>query len=127
MIKDFFNDAVKAVQYFDQQRKNRKEKKAPVKVLPIYKQGPAFYNTIEGCTLSNCSKMADAAGRMAFNRMPYDLQKAMMLSTPEQGDFVERAHLWRTYLRLVAPDKHSHVAMVSILSWYRHIKHIRTN
>lgn len=124
MIKDFIDDVVKAVQYFGQVRKNRKADSSSVIRIPVYVMKPAFYNTVEGCHLSNCGKGADLAGLMAFKAMPYEMQRAMEFS-PEPDEFIERAMLWQEYLRQAVPGKDGHAAMVGILSRYRHIKHMR--
>lgn len=84
---------------------------------------PAFYNTIEGCHLSNCGKKADKTGLIAFRSMPYEMQRAMEFA-PKTGEFIERAQKWQEYLWQVAPGKAGHAAMVEILSWYRHMKHM---
>lgn len=124
MIKDFIDDATKAIRYFGQVRKNRKADSTSFIKIPVYVLKPAFYNTVEGCRLSNCGKKADMAGRIAFKAMPYEMQRAMEFS-PEPDEFIERAMLWQEYLRQAAPGKDGHTAMVGILSWYRHIKHIK--
>lgn len=96
----------------------------PKRMLQVYVMKPAFYNTVEGCRLSNCGKGADMAGRAAFKAMPYEMQRAMEFST-KSDEFIERAKLWQEYLRQAAPGKDGHAAMVGILSWYRHIKHMK--
>lgn len=124
MIKDFIDDTVKAIRYFGQVRKNRKADNTSFMRIPVYVMKPAFYNTVEGCRLANCGKKADKAGHKAFKAMPYEMQRAMEFSI-EPDEFIERALLWQDYLRRVAPGKDGHAAMVGILSWYRHIKHMR--
>lgn len=127
MPNDFFNDIKATVLHFVQLRKKRKADNAESNVvrIPVYVMKPAFYNTVEGCRLSNCGKKADKAGLAAFRAMPYEMQRAMERFTPETAEFIERAMLWQEYLRQAAPGKDGHAAMVGILSWYRHIKHMR--
>lgn len=124
MIKEIFSDIAAACSFYGQQRKNRKNNSSSVIRIPVYVMKPAFYNTIEGCRLANCGKKADEVGRMAFKAMPYETQRAMEFGI-EQDEFIERALLWQDYLRRVAPGKDGHTAMVGILSWYRHMKHMR--
>ncbi len=123
MIKEFLSDAAKAVQYFKQIRHGRKN----IIKIPVYRFKPAYYNTVEGCYLSNCSRKVEKAGLAAFKSMLYEQQRAMEWS-PNPGEMVERAKLWREALRQTAAgSKEQHAAMVGILSWYRHIKHMRAN
>jgi len=123
MIKEFLSDAAKAVQYFKQIRHGRKN----IIKIPVYRFKPAYYNTVEGCYLSNCSRKVEKAGLAAFKSMPYEQQRAMEFS-PKTGEFIERAKLWREVLQqTTAGSKEQHAAMVGILSWYRHIKHMRAN
>jgi len=98
-----------------------------VKQIPVYILKPAYYNTVEGCYLSNCGQKVNAAGRSAFKSMPYEQQRAMEFS-PKDGEYVERAKLWLEALRqTTAARKEQHAAMVGILSGYRQIKHMHEN
>lgn len=126
MIKELIKDTVNSIHYFSQLRKNRKEDRSSFIRIPAYVMKPGFYNTVEGCYLSNCGKNMNKAGLSAFRAMPYEMQRALEFA-PKTGEFIERAQKWQEYLRAVAPGKDGHAAMVGILSWYRHLKHMRHN
>lgn len=55
--------------------------------------------------------------------LPYETQKKFLYS-PKNGEFLERAQLWKTTLKPVLPDKEYREAMIAILRWYRHIKQV---
>lgn len=123
MIKDSLNKVAEFALYFI---RNRKKGKTDTCKIPVYVMKPGFYNTVEGCYLSNCGKNMNKAGLSAFRAMPYEMQRALEFA-PKTGEFIERAQKWQEYLRAVAPGKDGHAAMVGILSWYRHLKHMRHN
>lgn len=46
---------------------------------------------------------------------------------PKDGEFVSRAKFWGKLLRPVMSNRNYRKAMVRIISWYIHIKHIHQN
>lgn len=119
---------VKAViNTFTQLQKHRKSEKSgkvgQVKEFPFLIAG-GFYNTIEGCVLSWCPKDLEEAAEGAFNRLPGELRHSLEF-TPENGEFIIRAKLWKSILRPVMSPQQYHVAMGRILHWYVHIKQMQ--
>ncbi len=119
-------DIKAAVKIFSEIRKARKEG-AEVKVrqcrqLPFVRCG-GFYNTVEGLTLSYLDKKIVDSSQEAFNGLPEDV-KDLLYFSPKDGEFADRANFWRYLLELVLTAEELRTAMICILRWYIHIKHM---
>lgn len=90
------------------------------KQLPIIRSG-GFYNTVEGCTLSNCGEEIASRAQNAFDRLPEESKRLLQFS-PKRGEFIDRAELWAFILRAELTPNQYHIAMSNILDWYIHIK-----
>ena len=94
-------------------------------VIPVMGSvGLGFYDTVEGCTLSNCGNDIDAIARNAFRGLSNE-EKYKLSGVPKDGEFIERANFWRELLRPVMTPRQYGVAITAILHWYIHIKHLR--
>lgn len=127
MIKNAIHDIKTTLGVFKDLRKARKEGGEIVVVqkrqIPIIVSG-GFYNTVEGCALSWLdSKIVDLACE-AFNGLPDD-EKHRMQFSPKDGDFIERAILWKDIFKPVMTQNQRHIAMNCIIEWYIHIKKMR--
>jgi len=119
-------DIKAAVKIFSEIRKARKEG-AEVKVrqcrqLPFVRCG-GFYNTVEGLTLSYLDKKIVDSSQEAFNGLTEDV-KDLLYFSPKDGEFADRANFWRYLLELVLTAEEMRTAMICILRWYIHIKHM---
>lgn len=130
-IKNIVNDIRTAVKVVGEVKKARKAgagaaeiKVVPMKVLPVINVGASIYDTVEGCTLSWCDKEIVKAAREAFNALDCEEQHRLAFA-PKDGEFIERANLWREILTPVMSPKQLRIAMLRILAWYIHIKDLR--
>ena len=126
MKNNFLEDIKTATNLFIDMRKASKEgKKITVNrtlEIPMFSVGNSFFDTIEGCTLSNCKESGVCViAQKAFSELPYDI-KCLLSNSPKDGEFVERANFWKRLLQPVMTSKQYHVAMTEILNWYIHIK-----
>ena len=87
-------------------------------------QSGGFYNTVEGSVLCNYGKDVSNKAQEAFNSLPDEVKHRLQFS-PKEGEYKERANLWRAILKPVMADKQYHVAMKAIVSWYIHIVKLR--
>lgn len=119
-------DIKEAVKMFTEVRKARKEGVAvevrQYRQLPFIKCG-GFYNTVEGCTLSWLDKRIVDKSQRAFNELPENVKNLLYFS-PKDGEFTDRANFWRYLLEPVLTADELRVAMIHILRWYIHIKHM---
>lgn len=92
----------------------------PVKTLPIINR-VSFYETVEGCTLSNCGHDINGVALEVFRGLPYDVQHRLAFS-PKNGEFIERAQYWKSLLNPVMTEQQCRKAMLAIIGWYIHIK-----
>jgi len=90
--------------------------------IPVYAYvGSGFYSTVEGCTLSGLDREIVNAARRAFYRLSPE-ERGTFLSSPEDGEFVDRALFWKRLLEPVMSPEQCHMAVGKILHWYIHIK-----
>lgn len=119
-------DIKTAVKMFTEIRKARKEGVAvevrQCRQLPFVRCG-GFYNTVEGLTLSNLDKKIVNRSQEAFNELTEDMKNLLYFS-PKDGEFKDRANFWRYLLEPVLTAEELRTAMICILRWYIHIKHI---
>ncbi len=108
-----------------QERKNGNEVTVKKRiVIPFMNNGAGFYDTVEGCTLANCSKNVDDIAREAFDRLTRE-ERHRLSFAPKDGEFMERARFWKELLKpLMTPSQYTE-AITAILQWYIHIKHLR--
>lgn len=113
------NDVKAVVQFFVDRRKARKE---PVQQVKHREPSVSFYDTVEGCVIWNLPPDIYEPAARAFRELPYEVKHRMAFS-PKNGEFCERAKLWKEeVLQPVLSQKQSSTAMIAILRWYRHIK-----
>lgn len=106
-------------------RKNGNEVKVnKVVTVPYMQCGTGFLDTAEGCTLSWLDKEIVDAARMAFNGLSPE-ERRRLSSSPEDGEFIERVHVWKEILVPVMTKKQCHIATNCIIEWYIHIKQMR--
>lgn len=127
-MKNLVKDVKAAAKVFCEIRKGRSEgRQIGVQTniqIPTFSMGCGFYDTVEGCTLSHCGqKIADSLDD-AFMGLPFE-ERRRMTSVPEDGEFIERARFWSELMAPVLTPKQHHIAMMQILGWYVHIKHLR--
>ena len=96
------------------------EEKAQIPVC----QSESFYNTVEGCTLSNIDHEIWNRTMDGFRRLPSE-EKHRMQFSPKDGEFVDRARVWKDILSPLMTEKQCHIAMCRISHWYIHIKQMR--
>lgn len=124
----FISDIKTAAQVFGDIRRGRKEGREievrRFRKVPFIVPGPAFLNTIEGCTLSNCGSDIFKRSQLAFAALSEE-EKNRFLFVPKDGEFVERARFWKALLRPAMPPAQYRIAMTAILRWYIHIKRSR--
>ena len=131
MRNNLINDVKTAVNVFGEIRKARKSgadaveiKTQPVKSIPVIQCGFGFYDTVEGCTLSNCGKEIRDTASELYNQLPYEV-KQVLGYVPKDGEFTARVQIWRELLGTALPPKLYRKAMFAIIHWFIHIKHIR--
>lgn len=127
-MKKFFSDVKTAADVFADIRRARKEGTVveirKSRVLPVFTAGPCIFDTVEGCTLWNRNKEVFDEIQCAFKALPVEDKKRLAFS-PENGEFVERASIWRSLIASVLSPEQTRKAMISILQWYIHIKQVR--
>lgn len=125
-MSNVITDIKTAVKMFTEIRKARKEGAAvevkQFRQLPFVKCG-GFYNTVEGLTLAGLDKKIVNSSQGAFNGLSEDVKNLMYFS-PKDGEFVDRANFWRYLLEPVLTAEELRTAMICILRWYIHIKHM---
>ncbi|MDE7417186.1 MAG: hypothetical protein K2N44_12965 [Lachnospiraceae bacterium] len=125
MKGNLISDVQTAVGMFRDMRKARKAGQAiefeSTKSIPLMQSGAGFYDTVEGCTLSWCSREIIDASQKAFNSLPPE-EKHLLAFAPKDGEFIERALFWKELLSPVMTPKNCHKAMIKIIEWYIHIK-----
>jgi len=128
MKNNIMKDIKTAAGIFKDMRKARKEG-AEIKIhksvqRPLLNAGPGFYDTVEGCTLSNCSQEIRTAAQKAFRELPCE-EKRRLLNAPEDGEFIERLHFWEGLLQPVLLPGQFRTARAALIRWYIHIKRMR--
>lgn len=126
MKANIITDIKTAVKMFTEIRKARKEG-AAVEVrqcqqLPFIRCG-GFYNTVEGLTLAYLDRKIVDSSQEAFNGLSEDVKNLLYFS-PKDGEFTDRANFWRYLLEPVLTAEELRAAMICILRWYIHIKHM---
>ena len=126
MMNNIVTDMKAAVNLFKDMRKARKEGIAvevrQCQQLPFIRCG-GFYNTVEGLTLSYLDKKIADNSQEAFNRLSEDVKNLLYFS-PKDGEFADRANFWRYLLEPVLTAEELRTALICILRWYIHIKHM---
>lgn len=127
-MREILNDIKAASEAFVKMRQMRKEG-AEIKVrysreIPCVSLEPAFYNTVEGCVLSYCSADIRKSAQGAFLALPYE-KASQLENPPKDGEFIERAHFWRSILEPVMTPEQCRKSMIAIIHWYIHIKQMR--
>mgnify|MGYP000866749087 FL=1 len=93
------------------------------------KQMPVYELSSWGATMEFCLDFPEetkAQVRAVFYTFDEETQRALTFSPIEQGEWVERAELWRYALKPTLSKEHYHIAMTTILKWYIHcVKDIR--
>lgn len=127
-MNNFIKDVKTAAELFKDIRNARKEGDAieirKMRSIPVYKIGPGFYSTVEGCTLSWLDRETVKIISAAYDELPVE-DKMRLAISPEDGEFIERAYFWRDIMALVLNEKQLHIAFRKILCWYIHIKRKR--
>lgn len=127
MIKNVIHDAKAAVSLFGDMQKARKKGEEIVverKIQVPFVVSGGFYNTVEGCTLSKLDKEIVSKAEDAFDGIPNE-EKHKLQFSPKDGEFIQRAGLWRDILKPVMTEKQCHIAMKCIIEWYIHIKQMQ--
>lgn len=125
MKNNLVTDVKTAVNLFRDMRKERKngcniEVKKVVDV-PVINCGPTFFNTVEGCRLINGEYQIFESAKQAYDKLSQD-EKYKLAHAPKDGEFIARAHFWKSVLRTTMDSKQYRTAIYLILSWYVHIK-----
>ncbi len=128
MKSNFLTDIRTAVNVFGEIRKGRKEGheievRRTVEV-PCIQLGVGFLDTIEGCVLANCDDAIYRIASKTYRELPYE-KKYQLAFQVEDGEYINRACLWKEVLKSVMTPKQCRVAMIAILHWYIHIKQMR--
>lgn len=119
MIKDIKS----AVNMFRDMRKARRtERENKMVEIPVFRGG-SFLDTVEGCTLANCENEIFEIAARTFSELHYD-EKEKLIPLPRDGEFIDRANLWKELLSPVMTEKQLRKAMIRIIHWYIHIKHL---
>lgn len=128
MRNNILSDIKTAARLFKQVRQAGKEgveirvrKQAPLTVID---KSPSLIHTVEGCTLLNCGQTIYDAASRAFMELSREKRHQLYFS-PKDGEFIERANLWREILKPVMTPGQYGIAVRAILHWYIHIKAIR--
>ena len=119
MKSNLLSDAQTAVGLFKAMR--RAVKVESTISVPLMQSGAGFYDTVEGCTLSWCSREIIDASQKAFRSLQPE-EKHLLAFAPKDGEFIERALFWKELLMPVMTSKNCHIAMIKIIEWYIHIK-----
>ncbi len=93
--------AINAFVQIQKQRKKNSGKVGQTKELPFLVCG-GFYNTMEGCVLSQFPKAVRKQAERAFDELPSEIKHSLQFS-PKKGEFIVRAKLWKSILRPVMP------------------------
>lgn len=123
---DLIKDIKSAVNIFRDMRKARRitrENEAKGSVMLPELRGRSFYNTVEGAVLSHCEKGIFKAAYKAFSQLD-DEKKHQLCFSPREGEFIDRANSWKESLSPAMTEKQLRKAMIRIIHWYIHIKHL---
>ena len=128
MIKSVISDARAAAGIFRDMQKMRKQGREVViekrLQIPFIKSG-GFYNTVEGCAMSWLNREIVLRAQEAFASLP-DEEKHRLQFAPQDGEFIDRARLWRDIFKPVMTEKQCLIAVSCIIEWYVHIKKMQT-
>lgn len=119
-------DIKSAVNIFRDMRKARRQESESeakgIMMLPEL-QGRSFYDTVEGTVLSHCEKGIFKTAYKAFSELDNE-KKHQLCFSPRDGEFIDRANLWKELLSPVMTEKQLRKAMIRITHKYIHIKHL---
>ena len=117
-------DVKAAAHFFGELREARKEggELKVVKPIPILNYGAGLYDTVEGSVLHSCG-IEIREVQKAFRELPYNVRQEQAFA-PKNGEFVERARFWNSFLTPILTPEQRRKAMVAILRWYMHIKRL---
>ncbi|MDL2319275.1 hypothetical protein LJC74_09450 [Eubacteriales bacterium OttesenSCG-928-A19] len=77
-----------------------------------------LYWTVEGCVISKMRKETIQDVSTAFSSLPASIKHRMAFS-PKAGEWLPRAHWWRSFLYQVLEPSEAARAMQRIARWYR--------
>lgn len=106
----------------DMRKARRTERENTMVEIPVLRGG-GFLDTVEGCTLANCENEIFEIAASVFGALPYETQHRLMF-TPENGEFIKRANFWKELFSPVMTGRQCRKAMIRIIHWYIHIKHL---
>lgn len=89
--------------------------------ISLINAGTGFYDTVEGCTLSHCSKDVVRAAELAFDQHPQE-EKLWLSFSPKDDEFIERAVFWKELLEPFMDPWQLKQVMLQIIRWYIHIQ-----
>ena len=123
---NLIKDIKSAVNIFRDMRKARRtarENETKGTVMLPELRGGSFYDTVEGAALSHCEKGIFKVAYKAFSELDKE-KKHQLCFSPMDGEFIDRAELWKELLSPVMTEKQLRKAMTRIIHWYIHIKHL---
>lgn len=128
MKNNLISDIKTAVGVFRDIRQGRKNDNVPTARKSVdttyINTGSCFYNTVEGCMLVGCTGNMDDIAREAFDKLTCEERLRLSL-VPKDGEFMERARLWKGLLKpLMTPVQYG-TAITAILHLYIRIKQRR--
>ena len=127
-MKNLLGDIKSSVGIYRDIRRARKAGSVVIikreKCVPVFRNEVGFYETVEGCALSHCGGVITDKCFNAFKKLSCE-DKRLFSSSPQSGEFTERAHYWKALLEPVLEPDQLRRAMLQILRWYIHIKHLR--
>lgn len=88
---------------------------------PALKSTPSFFDTVEGCKLSNSDHEISKRVGAAFMELDCNTKRRLAFA-PKNGEFIERARFWQNIIHEALPGKQGHKAMRAILTTYARIK-----
>ncbi len=90
-------------------------------VIPLIKMGPGLLDTVEGCVIANASWSLFDLIDPIFSSLPYEDRHRLAFS-PVNGEYADRALLWKALIKPVLPHGQYHKAMRLILNKYVRLK-----
>lgn len=122
LIKDI-KSAVNIFRDIRKARRIARENEAKGSVMLPELRGRSFYDTVEGAVLSHCEKGIFEIAYKAFTELDNG-KKHQFCFSPRDGEFIDRANSWKELLSPVMTEKQLRKAMIRIIHWYIHIKHL---
>lgn len=90
-------------------------------VIPLFKAGPGFLDTVEGCEIAGISRNLYDLISPIFRCLPYEDRHRLSFS-PVSGEYAGRALMWKALLEPVLPPEQCHKVMHRILNKYVRLK-----